>query len=472
MPHLVEKMKRLTAKDESARRQTQFERAPDFDAISRIKPLPKDPTPPPPPVASQSSDMDQFLSSLSDEEAHFLARRRAQMLDRVAQLAATERDTPTLPTSGRNMDAYLAGLSDEEALFLARRREQELQVLQDKLRQLTQTRAQVTRAAAPAAPRVNASTGTSVTTLTDEEKLLLARHRAEKRSNGALANSNALAQERARWEKLKNDFNASSQSTRGVSQAEAAILARHRQGASALPNNNTYREISLRAALLARQAQSAVSLSNNLRQGTQSSPDLEAILLARSRQSQGVPTLPTNFCRGSGDPIPSELEALILERARRAKVQADFLATAATQNDYRRASTDSAASEDSEAAILARARQVQIQSELLSPPSSQNQVRRDSLAVVKAALETMRRAEMFNSVPQNQRLHQSTPTRESPGPMATSIGDMGNHSQPNPASNDSQNNIAAIRESLLRLREAKSEIGVAEFLAMKKGGRR
>jgi hypothetical protein len=43
-----------------------------------------------------------------------------------------------LPTSAKDIGAYLSTLSDEEVLILARRREQELRVLQSKLGQLVQ----------------------------------------------------------------------------------------------------------------------------------------------------------------------------------------------------------------------------------------------------------------------------------------------------------------------------------------------
>ena len=130
MPHLAEKMKRLTAKDDKARKLALQERIPDLEAISRLNPLPQDPSPRT--TTSTQPSMDEFLSSLTDEEAQFLARRRAQMLDRAAQLAM-QKDTPQIPPAGRDMDAFLASLSDEEAPLLARRREQELIMLQTQL---------------------------------------------------------------------------------------------------------------------------------------------------------------------------------------------------------------------------------------------------------------------------------------------------------------------------------------------------
>lgn len=149
MPHLAEKMKRPT-KNEAALKQ--FERTPDLDANSRIKPLPREPMPPPTTNISTPNSMDEFLSSLSDEEAQYLARRRAQMLSRAAKLAFAQRSAPALPTSSRNINAYLTSLSDEEALVLARRREQELLELQRKLRQERQMEATNTSRSCSSSP--------------------------------------------------------------------------------------------------------------------------------------------------------------------------------------------------------------------------------------------------------------------------------------------------------------------------------
>lgn len=447
MPHLTERMRRLTKKDEAARKQARSERTPDLYAISRVKPLPMDPPPPRPATRSDESEMDKFLSSLTDEEAHFLARRRAKMLNRVAQLASSQRDTPPVPSAGRDMDAYLASLSDEEALVLARRREQELVVLQKKLRQLSQPRA----APAPAASMKAAfqkGTETGVTTLTHEEKLLLACHRAKKLSNGARANASPVAQEQARWERMK--------------------------GAASLPNNAAASADSLIAALLARrQAQGAASVPNNIRrQGTSSLLDLRTGLLARAPRTPRAASLPFNSVRrGSGDSIPADFDAAILERARRAKVQADFLATVAGKNQLLRPSEH--VSEPEETAILERARQAQIQSELLTPTSQRRQGRSDSISVVKAAMHTLSRAERLNgaSTPQNLSLTSgrstaTMPPVETPRRLSSRPG-SGPLSQRTPELSETRTNVAAIRESLLGSREDPSIMDIAKFLAMK-----
>lgn len=66
--------------------------------------------------------------------------------------------------------------------------------------------------------------------MTEDEKLLLATHRAQKLTTSQKANSNALALERARWENMRGDLNASSLSAQEVAQMKTAILARQTQG--------------------------------------------------------------------------------------------------------------------------------------------------------------------------------------------------------------------------------------------------
>ena len=302
MPHLTERMKRVT-RDEAARAKS--ERPPDFDAINRAKPLPKDPSPP----AIPSKNIDEFISKLSDEEARFLARRRKEMLDRAAQVASANRDSPNLPTSAKDIGAYLSTLSDEEVLVLARRREQELRVLQSKLGQLVQRRQ------APLPPRyvpaVRASQHVAgnietINGLTHEEKLLLACHRSQRLTSGGLKNVDMLAQERARWEKMKNDLHASSMT--------AALLEQTHQAAQRSLPSNVLMQSNNSLSPHRRQCETASFPPDLHRQGTTQWSEMEAVIRL------------DNFRRTSNSSVPSELEAAILERAHQAKIQADGFA--------------------------------------------------------------------------------------------------------------------------------------------------
>ena len=105
------------------------------------------------------------------------------------------------------------------------------------------------------------------------------------------------------------------------------------------------------------------------------------------------------------------------------------------------------------------ARQTQLQNDYL-PATSQGKVRRDSLSVVKEALDTLHRADMCVGS-QNSSIQQ-----------APSTFGARNSLQHDRVLDEAQVNAGAVQESMLTFRERKSEIGVAEFLAMKKGGRR
>mmetsp|Transcript_4728 Transcript_4728/g.10648 ORF Transcript_4728/g.10648 Transcript_4728/m.10648 type:complete len:203 (+) Transcript_4728:687-1295(+) len=87
MPHLCEKMRRLTNKDTASRKKTEEEPAPDFYALSRLYPLP-DATPVP--SASRPNAQRQAPSQgILDVETALLERRRADILDRVNLLASS-----------------------------------------------------------------------------------------------------------------------------------------------------------------------------------------------------------------------------------------------------------------------------------------------------------------------------------------------------------------------------------------------
>jgi hypothetical protein len=435
-------MKRVT-RDEAARAKS--ERPPDFDAINRAKPLPKDPSPP----AIPSKNIDEFISTLSDEEARFLARRRKEMLDRAAQVASANRDSPNLPTSAKDIGAYLSTLSDEEVLVLAHRREQELRVLQSKLGQLVQRRQ------APLPPRyvpaVRASQHVAgnietINGLTHEEKLLLACHRAQRLSSVGLKNVDMLAQERARWEKMKNDLHASSMT--------AALLEQTHQAAQrSLPSN----------VLM----QSNNSLSPHRRQCETSSfpPDLHRQGTTQGSEMEAVIRL-DNFRRRSNSSVPSEFEAAILECAHQAKLQADGFAV---DGAYHRVPRPSQRLDES---VVARSCQSQLQNDYLSS-TSQGKVRRDSLSVVKEALDALHRADRFVGS-QNASIQQAHPTgavKAAPARLSSTFGAR-NSLQEDILLDETQGNAVTVQEPVSTFRERKGEIGVAEFLAMKKGGRR
>lgn len=469
MPHLAEKMRRVDSKD--ARQSHHDERVPDLDAISRVKPLPRDPTPPP---SSNSSNMDAFSPSLSDEEAHFLARRRSQMIGRATQVASTRRDIPLLPANGRDIDAYLASLTDEEALLLARRREQELRELSSTLRVLRQAREAPTRA--PPAPadisvafQNELGSGTSTTTLTGEEKLLLATHRARKLAATSSTNKAAPSPQRTQ---VQHGIATSSNKSVDKNPLLAALLARPLQNTSSnqgrhLANSQSTqaapRGNPLVAALLARRVNHARQINNSWRSQIENTPQVPA------RQTQTIASSLGNVRRQNVDFMTTNVDPFTQRSAHGTKGQADFFASA-IRNDARRIPTDTTSthSEDSEAAIMSRARQVQVHSELLNSSGW----RRDSISVVRAALDTMHRAEsLANS---RQREQQSNPTsqvREAPVAVAQR-SEMESHSQTNATLNETRKSIAEIRESLLEgSNDASSVLDVAKFLVMNKEGR-
>lgn len=100
MPHLCDRMRRLTSKDSGARKKAEAEKTPDLAAISKEHPLPDDiPMLPTAAVAatsataaaamqiprgmdsylsqlSENGGVDAYLSSLSDAEIAYLARRQ------------------------------------------------------------------------------------------------------------------------------------------------------------------------------------------------------------------------------------------------------------------------------------------------------------------------------------------------------------------------------------------------------------
>jgi hypothetical protein len=436
-------MKRVT-RDEAARAKS--ERPPDFDAISRAKPLPKGPSPP----AIPSKNIDEFISKLSDEEARFLARRRREMLDRAAQVASANRDSPNLPTSTKDIGAYLSTLSDEEVLVLARRREQELRVLQSKLGQLVQRRQ------APLPPRyvpaVRASQHVAgnietINGLTHKEKLLLACHWPQRLTSGGLKNVDMLAQERARWEKMKNDLHASSMTA-------APLLEQTHQATQRCLPSNILIQSNNSLSLHRRQCETASFPRDLHRQGTTQGSEMEAVIRL------------DNFRRRSNSSVPSELEAAIFKCAHQAKLQADGFAV---DGAYHRVSLPSQRLDES---VVARSCQSQLQNNYL-PSTSQGKVRRDSLSVVKEALDALHRAEMFVGS-QNSWIQEAHPTgagKAAPARLSSTFGAR-NSLQEDILLDETQVNAVTVQEPVSTFRERKGEIGVAKFLAMKKRGRR
>eukprot|EP00545_Synedropsis_sp_CCMP1620_P007059 CAMPEP_0119015168 /NCGR_PEP_ID=MMETSP1176-20130426/10591_1 /TAXON_ID=265551 /ORGANISM="Synedropsis recta cf, Strain CCMP1620" /LENGTH=421 /DNA_ID=CAMNT_0006968437 /DNA_START=48 /DNA_END=1313 /DNA_ORIENTATION=+ len=94
MPHLCDKMRRLTSKDATSRKKNEEEPAPDFYALSCTNPLPEAPIAP---DVSKSVTTAATGGSLFDMETAALLdhRRRAGLLDRV-NLAAGLRSDPLL----------------------------------------------------------------------------------------------------------------------------------------------------------------------------------------------------------------------------------------------------------------------------------------------------------------------------------------------------------------------------------------
>lgn len=118
MPHLVERMRRLTKKDTSARKRAEKEKTPDFEAISKEHPLPDNlpmlPAPARPPAAAAAigppvgipgprGGMDAYLARLSGDGA-------------AAAAAAIGPPAVGMPGPRGGMDAYLARLSDNGAV--------------------------------------------------------------------------------------------------------------------------------------------------------------------------------------------------------------------------------------------------------------------------------------------------------------------------------------------------------------------
>jgi hypothetical protein len=86
MPHLCEKMRRLTGKDAGSRKKAEAERTPDLHAMSRTNPLPEGPI---------------VKEYPSVSEASFMAHRRAQVLQQMDLIAASNRmGQPMVPSMG------------------------------------------------------------------------------------------------------------------------------------------------------------------------------------------------------------------------------------------------------------------------------------------------------------------------------------------------------------------------------------
>eukprot|EP00541_Cyclophora_tenuis_P008882 CAMPEP_0116570398 /NCGR_PEP_ID=MMETSP0397-20121206/16918_1 /TAXON_ID=216820 /ORGANISM="Cyclophora tenuis, Strain ECT3854" /LENGTH=219 /DNA_ID=CAMNT_0004098251 /DNA_START=247 /DNA_END=906 /DNA_ORIENTATION=- len=86
MPHLCEKMRRLTNKDTAAKKKAEDEPAPDFYALSRVYPLPDSAPPRPNPVRATAPPPGLLDAHM---ETALLERRRADLLERVNLLAAS-----------------------------------------------------------------------------------------------------------------------------------------------------------------------------------------------------------------------------------------------------------------------------------------------------------------------------------------------------------------------------------------------
>lgn len=97
MPHLCEKMRRLTNKDTAARKKHEDEPAPDFYALSRAYPLPD--TAPVAPTMRQNPSRQASTQGLLDMETALLERRRADLLDRVNLLASSSMLRPDAMSS-------------------------------------------------------------------------------------------------------------------------------------------------------------------------------------------------------------------------------------------------------------------------------------------------------------------------------------------------------------------------------------
>eukprot|EP00521_Asterionellopsis_glacialis_P008918 CAMPEP_0195287326 /NCGR_PEP_ID=MMETSP0707-20130614/4435_1 /TAXON_ID=33640 /ORGANISM="Asterionellopsis glacialis, Strain CCMP134" /LENGTH=378 /DNA_ID=CAMNT_0040347073 /DNA_START=39 /DNA_END=1171 /DNA_ORIENTATION=+ len=89
MPHLCEKMRRLTNKDSAARKKLEDEAAPDFYALSRSHPLPENTPIPSPAIPASMAPPGVTGGSFVDMEAALMERRRAALVDRMNLLAST-----------------------------------------------------------------------------------------------------------------------------------------------------------------------------------------------------------------------------------------------------------------------------------------------------------------------------------------------------------------------------------------------
>ncbi len=100
MPHLCDKMRRLTSKDISKRKKMEEEPAPDFYSLSRRSPLPESSTPAAPPSNAKTLSGAQVTGvatvapgvaapsqqGFADVELALLERRRADILERMSSL--------------------------------------------------------------------------------------------------------------------------------------------------------------------------------------------------------------------------------------------------------------------------------------------------------------------------------------------------------------------------------------------------
>jgi hypothetical protein len=133
MPHLCERMRRLTTKDSGARKKAEEEKTPDLASISKENPLPDDIPMLPAAVSAGSGGMDyyltrlsenggvdNYLSSLSDNEIGFLARR--QMLRQADMFAGAPNpllmgDPSRAPSLNPGMFGVGAGMDRMQGLM-------------------------------------------------------------------------------------------------------------------------------------------------------------------------------------------------------------------------------------------------------------------------------------------------------------------------------------------------------------------
>ena len=132
MPHLCERMKRLTNKDPGTRKRAEEEKTPDFVAISKEHPLPESaPMLPPSAIAlsspstnapaarsmtnylnalSQNGGVESYIQSLSDAEISFLARRQMQIPPGAMQHGAPPHNAPMHPGIMQNLGMMGGGM--------------------------------------------------------------------------------------------------------------------------------------------------------------------------------------------------------------------------------------------------------------------------------------------------------------------------------------------------------------------------